>query len=57
MVFVLCKSSNADWYLHEVSWRYLEQVSSYRADTILWRMDSQTDGQTDAQGKNNVSLT
>ena len=30
-------SSNADWYLHEVSWRYLEQVSSYREDMILWQ--------------------
>ena len=33
-------SSNVDWYLHEVFWSYLEQVSSYRADTILWRQSS-----------------
>ena len=42
MVLVPCMSSNVDWYLHEVSWRYLEQVSSYRADTILWKTDRQT---------------
>ena len=37
MVLALCTLSNVDWYLHEVYWRYLEQVLSYRADTILWR--------------------
>ena len=37
MVFALCTSSNFDWHSYKISWRYLEQVSSYRADTILWR--------------------
>ena len=36
MGIVLCTLPNVDWYLHEVSWRYLEHVSRYRADTILW---------------------
>ena len=37
MVLAFCTLSNADWYLYEVSWRYLEQFSSYRADKILWQ--------------------
>ena len=36
MVLPPCTSSNVDWYLHEVPWRYLEQVSSYKADRTLW---------------------
>ena len=43
MVLALCTSLNVERYLHEVSWRYLEQVSSYRADTIV--------GNTSFQGK------
>ena len=37
MVLALCMSSNIDWYLYEVSWRKLEQFSSFRVETILWR--------------------
>ena len=35
MVLALCML--IDIYLHEVSWRYLEQVSRYRVDMILWQ--------------------
>ena len=35
MVLALCMSSNVDWYLHDIE-VILEQVSSYRAHTILW---------------------
>ena len=35
MVFAFCTSSNVCKYLFEVSGRYLERFSSYRADTIL----------------------
>ena len=34
-VFVLCMASYDASYLYEVSSRYLERFSSYRADTIL----------------------
>ena len=50
-VLVLCTSSHVALHLCKNSWKYLERVLSYRADTILW----QTDGRTDDQGKNNMS--
>ena len=36
------------WFTYEVSLKYLWRLSSYRAETILWR----TDPQIDAMGKN-----
>ena len=35
MVLVFCTSSNVGYYLYEVPRRYLEQFSSYGADTVL----------------------
>ena len=47
----LCMSSHVALHLCKVSWKYLKQFLSYRADRILW----QTDWWTYRQGKNNVS--
>ena len=49
MVFVHGTPSESALYMYEVSSIYLLQFSSYRADTILWRTDRQT------QGTNNIS--
>ena len=49
---------HAIWWcfiFYEVSWKYLERFSSYRADTIAWRTDRQTDRRTDNRGKHNMS--
>ena len=47
MVLVVCRSSVDALYFYEVSWKYLERFSSYRADTIFWQTDRRTDGRTD----------
>ena len=39
-VLALCTSSHVALYFCKVSWKYLKQFLSYRAETILW------DGQT-----------
>ena len=44
MVLALCTSSHVALHLCKVSWKYLKQFLSPRADTILWQTD--TDGQT-----------
>ena len=46
MVIVFCTSPDYALYLLEVPWKYLERFLSYRADTIAWRIDRQTDGPT-----------
>ena len=33
----LCTSSHVALHLCKISWKYLKQFSSYRADTILWQ--------------------
>ena len=56
MVLALCMSSHVALHLCKVSWKYLKQFLSYRADTILWQTDGRTDRRTDRwQGKNNMS--
>ena len=35
MVLALGFTSSVDWYLHEVYWKYHEQISIYSADTKL----------------------
>ena len=42
-VLALCTSSHVALHLCKVSWKYLKRFWSYRADTILWQTDRQTD--------------
>ena len=59
MVLVHDRSSQCALQMYEVSLKYLQRLSSYRADTIWRQTDSQTDrqkdGQTDAREKQYVS--
>ena len=43
-VLTLCTSSHVALHLYKVSWKYLKRFSSYRLDTILWRMDNPKGG-------------
>ena len=45
MVLVVCTSSDDAFCFYDVSWKYLEWISSYSADRIAWRTAKQTDRQ------------
>ena len=49
VLLVVCISSQNALYFYDVSWKYLEQFSSYRADTILGQIDGWTYWLTDRQ--------
>ena len=49
MIVVHATPSECALQMYEVSSKYLLKFSSYRADTILWQTDRQT------QGENNMS--
>ena len=56
MVLVHDTSSECALQLYEVPLKYLERLSSYRADTILWGTDKPTIGPTDRRkGESNMS--
>ena len=54
-IIVFCTSLMMFYICMKFRIKYLEQFSSYRADTIAWRTHRQTDRQTDIGGKNNMS--